>query len=219
MIGVIGGMGVQATALFYDKLVKNQRVEIEQDYADILIYSKSSIPDRTAYITGVCTQSPLPALLHAVEVLQNAGVKCIAVPCITSHFFYEDLARAATVPVLNVLEETAKHVAAAGIYKVGLLATTGTVQGKFFHDALARHQVEALELDAENQARLMDLIYGIKKSQPVDASLTENLADLLYTQGAQGVILGCTELNVVAQNHKYIDALEILATAALTYKD
>ena len=219
MIGVLGGMGVRATALFYDMLLKKQCVEHEQDFKDVLIYSKSSIPDRTAFITGESEVSPLPDLLHGLAVLQHGGATCIAIPCITSHFFYADLARVSNVPVLNMLEETAKHIKASGISKVGLLATVGTIKGQFFHRALHEHQVNVLELADEDQARLMHLIYEIKANRLHSAVLPVAFAKGLYEQGAEAIVLGCTELSVVSQDNTYIDALEILAQAALSHED
>jgi aspartate racemase len=217
MIGVVGGMGVQATALFYEKLIALQPVAVEQDYVDVLVYSKSSIPDRTAFITGKSKQSPLPALLHAVEILANAKVTCIAIPCVTSHFFLHDLVKSNYPPIVSMLDATATHITAAGYKKVGLLATTGTLHGRFFHNVLLNHKVNTLEPDENTQVKLMEFIYNIKKGRTPDPALLQKFSHGLRLQGAEAVILGCTELSVAAKGMcaEYIDALEILAQAAL----
>ncbi|MCL2603899.1 MAG: amino acid racemase [Defluviitaleaceae bacterium] len=217
-LGVVGGMGAQATALFYEKLIALQNVETEQEYIDVLIYSKSSIPDRTAYITGKSGESPLPALLHAVKTLKTAGASCIAIPCITSHFFLDDLGNRDFGCILNMLEETARHISGTGYKKVGLLATMGTLHGRFFHDALARYNIETLEPTPADQAALMEYIYAIKKGRSVDLARLHGFSGALLSQGAEAVILGCTELSVAAKDssHDYIDALDILAQAAIT---
>ncbi|MCL2188284.1 MAG: amino acid racemase [Defluviitaleaceae bacterium] len=220
-IGVIGGMGVQATALFYEKFIALQTVDVEQEYADILIYSKSSIPDRTAFIIGESENDPAPALIHAAQTLEAAGVACIAVPCITSHYFYPALSQAVFTPILHLPQETASHVASLGHEKIGLLATNGTLHGQMFHHALAEKNIETLTPDEEMQKKLMDFIYRIKKNRLSDPRLLHTTADALLAKGAQTIILGCTELSVALAKEPrvgYCDALEILAQAALTFK-
>jgi len=218
-LGVVGGMGAHATARFYDLLIAKQTVAREQDYMDVLVYSKSSIPDRTAFILGHSEDNPLPAIKHAIQVLRNAGCGCIAVPCVTSHYFWDALDHVENVPILHMPDITAQFIQRRGLTRVGLLATTGTVHGRFFHDALARYQVELLVPDDQAQARLMDYIYAIKTGNTVDAQCLHDISTHLQTRGAQAIILGCTELyaNNNANNIFYIDAMDLLAQAALDY--
>ena len=217
-LGIIGGMGVQATGRFYEILTESQNALKEQDYLDVLLYSKPSIPDRTAFITGQSAESPLEPLLHAARVLENAGVSSIAMPCVTAHYFYKDLTRAVNVPVLNMLEETARYAAGCGYSKVGLLATDGTIHGRFFHEALAAHGVETIVPEAEGQRAIVALIYNLKRGKRVDTwANVEAVATNLHDRGAQAAVLGCTELSLMMKTggtHS-IDALEILAHAAL----
>ena len=216
LLGVIGGMGVKATGRFYEMLTEMQPVSTEQEYLDVLIYSKPSIPDRTAYITGQSQVNPLESLLRSAKVLEEAGATCIAMPCVTAHFFYEPLAQGLGVPVLNMLEATAQYSVSRGYSKVGLLATDGTIHGGLFHKALA--DIETIVPDAKGQQAIMDLIYAIKcgKAIDIDASL-DTAAASLYAEGAQAVILGCTELSLPrkAQGGPYIDAMAVLAEVAL----
>ena len=214
-LGIIGGMGVQATGRFYRMLTEMQTVRREQEYLDILLYSKPSTPDRTDFITGESTVSPLGSLLHAGLVLERAGVDCIAMPCVTAHYFYEDLAQAVKVPILNMLEETALYAVSCGYSKVGLLATDGTVQGRFFHKAFAAHGIETIVPECAGQAAVMELIYDLKRGvcEDIGNGLDTVIAGLC-SQGAQSVVLGCTELSLPVGN-SCIDAMEILAQVAL----
>ena len=215
-LGIIGGMGVQATGRFYEMLTKLQTVAREQEYLDVLLYSKPSIPDRTAFITGQSAVSPLKSLLDAAEVLEKAGVDCIAMPCVTAHYFYQALAESVNVPFLNMPEETARHAAGCGYSKVGLLATDGTVQGRFFHEVFAAHAIEVIVPEAAGQAAIMDLIYAVKRGvrDDIEADL-EAASASLREKGAQTVVLGCTELSLKTWGEGYADALEILARRAL----
>ena len=216
-LGIIGGMGVQATGRFYRMLTDMQAVRQEQEYLDMLIYSKPSIPDRTGFITGQSAANPLESLLHAAKVLENAGAACIVMPCVTAHYFYDDLARAVNVPVLNMLDETARHAVGCGYSKVGLLATDGTVQGLFFHNVLAAHGIETIVPDRAAQAAVMEMIYAVKRGrESIGEGLTAIIAGLCGG-GAQAVVLGCTELSLSKDVHdvNYIDAMEVLARGAL----
>ncbi|MCL2396982.1 MAG: amino acid racemase [Defluviitaleaceae bacterium] len=217
LLGVLGGMGVQATGYFYDILNRMQNVSKEQDYLDVLVYSKPSIPDRTAFITGQSTESPLSSLLHGIRLLEAAGAGCIAIPCVTAHYFYKELAMAASVPVLNILEETALHAEKLGHTKVGLLATDGTMHSRIFHKAFAAKDIEIIEPSRDEQVAVMKIIYDTKCGTNVEPAALAYLAENLHNRGAQGVVLGCTELPLVfkGQKHEYIEAMAVLAAAAL----
>jgi len=215
-LGIIGGMGVQATGCFYSMLTRLQTVRAEQEYLDIIIYSKPSTPDRTAFITGQSIDSPLESLVLAATTLEAAGVACIAIPCVTSHFFYEELKRAVGIPVLNIPEETAGFVASRGYKRIGLLATDGTLAGGFFHIAFEKSGVETIVPQDSAQAYLMDIIYNIKRGEFVETEALDGMAAELRRSGAQTIVLGCTELNLLANGSPgYIDAMEVLARASL----
>jgi len=215
-LGVIGGMGVQATARFYTLLTDMQAVATEQEYIDMLIYSKPSIPNRTAFITGESDISPFDSLLDVTKKLEGAGVSCIVMPCVTAHFFYEELARSVKVPFINMMEATAQHVKKVGCTKVGLLATEGTLKGRLFHDAFNRCGVDVVLPAKKAQARMSEAIYNLKRGKmPLDA--LEIVSWDLYDTGAEAIVLGCTELGLLQRydGYLYIEAMEVLAHAAL----
>jgi aspartate racemase len=218
LLGIIGGMGPLASVYFYEMLTNIQKTGKEQDYIDILLYSIPSAPDRTLYITGKSGESPLGALIHAGRVLKRQNVTTIAIPCVTSHFFYDDLKKALQVPIINVIEETALYIAARGITKAGLLATDGTVRGRLFHGALAKRGIETIIPRPETQKKLMRLIYHrVKRGKRIRKNELSGITGDLYEQGAETVVLGCTELSLAVRggSHNYIDMLEILTRASL----
>jgi aspartate racemase len=220
LLGVLGGMGALATACFYEKLHSLQGVSTEQEYLDILLYSKPSIPDRTAFITGQSTDSPLDSLIHAARVLETAGAACIAIPCVTAHFFYAGISDAVSIPVLNLPDETARFASEHGIKKIGLLATDGTIEGKVFHSPLEGQGIDMIIPQADAQSGLMSMIYDIKRGSEHTAGTTPELLDSIAAElrsaGAQAVILGCTDLCVIACSHpETINCLDILAKASL----
>jgi aspartate racemase len=219
LLGVIGGLGPFASAWFYKRLIELQKVTREQDYIDILLYSKSSIPDRTAFITEANGESPFDSMLEAGRVLENSGVSCIAIPCVTAHFFYTELQSKIQTPIINIIEETVRAAKRTGAKKIGLLATSGTIHAGLFQDALIEHGIETVTLTQKSQELLMDFIYkSAKLGRPGGSVLLRELSRELLVQGAETVILGCTELSLAGMDwHKgtYIDALEVLAHTAL----
>jgi aspartate racemase len=220
LLGIIGGMGPLATVYFHEMLTKIQKPDTEQGYLDVLLYSIPSAPDRTAFITGKSDADPFDSMLRAGRVLERQHVTAIAIPCVTAHFFYNRLVRELNTPIINIVNETAEHIAGRGIKKAGLLATDGTVNGLLFHHALAERGIETLVPFAENQKTLMDLIYeAVKRGGCANREIFTGLCGDLRNRGAETVVLGCTELSLAARDlgldEGFTDALFILAKAAL----
>ncbi|MDR2569355.1 MAG: amino acid racemase [Oscillospiraceae bacterium] len=217
LLGIIGGLGTQASAWFYKRLHALQNVNTEQEYMDILLYSIPSMPDRTAYITGKSKDSPLGALIHAAQTLETAGVSHIAIPCVTSHFFYDDISKAVSIPIVNILEETVRVVISSGNrYKVCLLATDGTIEGRVFHTMFEKASIDLMTPSREHQAELMTLIYDIKRAVTVNHEVLDKIIAKSLENGAETVILGCTELCIAAKESSgVINTLDVLAKACL----
>jgi len=220
LLGVVGGMGTQATAAFYEKLHSQQNVTKEQDYIDVLLYSIPSTPDRTAFITGQSTENPLEHLIKAAQTLEEAGATCIAIPCVTSHYFYMDLVKEVNIPILNMLDETAGFVSKKSIKKVNLLATDGTIKGRVFHSVFENNGIEVSVPSKENQCKLMAMIYEIKRGAAISQEIINTLnsiSDDALKNGAEADILGCTELCIVANKSspRFINTLGLLAGSAL----
>jgi len=215
LLGIIGGMGVQATTRFCQIVTDLQNVTTEQEYLEMLVYNKTSTPNRTAYILGESGESPLPSLLYAARALEAAGATCIVMPCVTAHYFYDEIAAAIGIPFLNMLEETAAFVSREGFSKVGLFATSGTVQGGFFQKAFAHVEVDVVLPDDTQQAALMKIIYDLKPGGEVLPNILDEFAASLRGKGANAIVLGCTELSLLPTGHGYVDAMQVLAKAAV----
>ena len=118
-IGIIGGMGPEATADLFLKIIRNTKAEKDQAHVPVLIDSNTAIADRTAAIlTGA--PSPLPELIKSAKRLEAAGAKYLMMACNTAHCFYNDVQAAVNVPLLHMPRETAKAVAASGKKKAAL---------------------------------------------------------------------------------------------------
>ena len=216
LLGIIGGMGMQATEHFCRLIISMQNVQIEQEYLDMLVYYKPSIPDRTAYIIGDNKENPLSYLLQAVQTLENSRATCLVMPCVTAHYFYDELADATSIPLLNIIKETANHAASTGYKKAGLLTTSGTIKAGLFTKIFNDIGISIVTPGDRDQAALMDIIYDVKKGRKMSPDVLEYLAEKLQSKGAEAIILGCTELSLLSDGREtYIDAMEVLAGAAL----
>lgn len=216
-LGILGGLGPAAGCYFYDMLIRMHPAAQDQDHPDVLLYGKSSVPDRSAYLLGR-GESPLPALLEGIDLLERAGVQAIAVPCATAHHFHPEMQAAAHVPVLNMLALTAEVLNKQCVTKAALLATEGSYLSGAFAAALEHEGITPLLPAQEHRGALMDVIYGIKSGYMPGIQVLEALAAPLLAQGAQRVILGCTELSLFTRASLpdyYVDPMRILAAELL----
>ena len=226
IIGILGGMGPEATIDLFTKIVKGTKVKKDQDHFRILIDNNPKIPDRTLAIQGK-GPTPLPQLIQSARLLEEAGADFIIIPCVTAHYYYEPLKKKVHIPILHIIEETLKFVEKRykGIQKLGLIATTGTLRTGLFQKAFSSTGIGLILPSSEIQKRyIMEAIYGKKGIKAVGPSeesrmLIIKAAESLILKGAQAIIAGCTEVPLVLKEGDIsvpvIDPVSILAQAAM----
>ncbi len=223
IIGVLGGMGPAATADFYQKIIRATPAKGDQDHLKVLIFGNPQIPDRTAAIRGD-GPDPLPALVESAEVLVRGGADFLTIPCVTAHHFYEALQRSVRVPILHLIGETVTAVLNEypGLRRLGLLATSGTLQSRLFESYFEPRGFTILTPDPAVQAAgVMEAVYAVKQGKPLEQSrrLIREAAEHLCRRGAEAVLAGCTEVPLILQDGDLsvplIDPTWILAQAAV----
>ena len=219
-LGVIGGLGPAATALFMQMVIEMTDADTDQEHIRMLIDCCPQIPDRTGFILGKSKDSPAIPMIKIGKGLARAGAELIAIPCITSNYFYEEFRREIPVPVINAVEEIKKILNNAGISNVGLMATSGTIASGLFQKAFNTDKGRLILPSEQMQEDVMHLIYNnVKAGKPAEMDRFEKVSDALKAGGAQVIILGCTELSVIKRDEKlcggYLDALEVIAKAAV----
>ena len=110
VVGILGGIGPEATAELFRRVIKATPVQIEQEHLRIIIDNNPQIPDRTLAILGK-GESPLKELIKTALNLERAGIEIIAIPCNTAHYYLDDLRKSVHVPVMDMLTETANYIA------------------------------------------------------------------------------------------------------------
>ena len=206
-VGIMGGMGPLATADLIYNIVSSTAAEKDSDHVHLIVDSDGSVPDRTAAI--LCgAESPLPHLCTMAKKLEYMGADIIAISCNTSHYFYEQICEAVNVPVINMIDETARSVARSGAKRALLLATDGTVKMGLYDKYLSRYGIETVRMTDEGQREVMKLIYDCVKAGKYEFD-TETFYRHLREAGAgdMPVILGCTELPIAFRHFK-IDGFE-----------
>ncbi|RDW21789.1 aspartate/glutamate racemase family protein [Oceanobacillus chungangensis] len=221
-LGIIGGMGPLATKVFYEKIINHTVAHKDQDHIDTIILSHATLPDRTEAILRGEGQSFIDAVRKDIELLEHAGVANIAIPCNTSHYFYDEMQAMTNINIINMIRDTAEyiyHKHGKGS-KVGILATNGTISTGIYEDECKRNELEPFHPNEETQEKVMNIIYNIKADvnyQPV--KLDALIHELITKENCACVILGCTELSSVTlseESKKHsIDPMEILIENAI----
>lgn len=216
VLGVLGGLGPMATAYYLELVVTMTDAATDQEHPKIIIMNVPSIPDRTAYILGNSSESPLEPMVALGKQMKALGVEVIATPCITAHYFHTSLQEQIGLPLIHGIECVARTLREAGVQKVGLMATDGTVQSGIFQQQVEDLGMELVLPDPSGQAKVMSLIYEqVKAGKQPDLALFEDVCRQLRSRGAQAVVLGCTELSLLKKQYPLgdgiIDALEVLA--------
>ena len=216
VLGVIGGLGPIATSHFMELVIRMTDAQRDQDHLDMIVYHTPSIPDRSSYILDNSLPSPLDPMIELGQRLSRQQVACIAIPCVTAHYFHEELSRSISAPIIHAVEETAAHLKSAGIHHAGIMATDGTVSSRLFQDRLESLGITPVLPSPSAQQDVMHLIFNcIKANRPADMSRFHRVAQELREQGAEVIILGCTELSLIKRDEDigcgFLDALEVLA--------
>lgn len=198
LIGILGGMGPAATADFYSKLVMSTAANEDQDHPRVVIWADPTVPDRSQALLG-SGEDPTPWLLRGAEKLVAAGATMIAIPCNTAHAFLQPITGRIPVPVVNMIDVAAQRVHSRfeGVSRVGLLATTGTINSRLYHHALADFGIELVTADPLAQETVVAPAIARVKAGARDGTteeLFERASTMLTQAGAELIIAGCTEV-------------------------
>ena len=197
-VGVLGGLGPEATLDFYAKLLRATPAARDQDHLRVLLDVNPQVPDRNAALAGT-GPSPAPALIGMARGLEGAGADFLVLVCNTAHAWAAELQAAVDIPLVSLIGETVDEVARAGAERVGLLAADGALRAGLYQTALAERGLDVLALSEAGQMRFMQLLYRIKAGHTGEAERAEMraLAAQLLDQGADLILAGCTEVPLV----------------------
>lgn len=224
-IGILGGMGPVSSAHFYYNILRYCQTEFhasqDGEYPPMILYS---LPLQEWDTTGFRnTDAVLTQIISALQTLEQAGADFIVIPCNTTHFLFSQMSKAVTVPILHMLDLVIDHAKNQGYKKIGLLATESTVKLQTYHASAEKAGIFIVVPDHQQQASVTTVIGNVEagRNSENDTRVLCHIAQDLHEQGADAVILGCTELPVAMRQSDtkvpLLDSSDILAQASARY--
>ncbi len=217
-VGVLGGMGPDATVDFMSKVIAATPAQRDQDHLRMLVDNNPRVPNRQAALLRG-GEDPGPALAAMAKGLEAAGADFLVMPCNTAHAFKDAIVAAVDIPLVSIIDVTVD--ACAGAASVGILATDGCLASNVFQDALAERGLHAVLPDESELQELMRLITRVKAGDQA-ADVGERMravAEALVARGATVVIAGCTEIPLVlkpeALDVPLVSSTDVLAEATV----
>jgi aspartate racemase len=223
-IGLIGGMSWESTALYYEVInrdVARLRGGLRSapmciaslDFHEIAERQKAGDWAGMSKILG-----------DAALQLQNAGADCILIGTNTMHKIAPEVQARIDVPLLHIADITAKAILAAGLSKVGLTGTRFTMEEAFYKERLAEHGIECVIPTQEERDDIHRIIFSELCQGVIDAGSKQRFLQCMASleqRGAQGVILGCTELPLLVDQRDstlpLFDTTRLHAMAAVAF--
>jgi len=212
-IGIVGGAGPYAGLDIAQKLLQQTKAKSDQDYLPTLLISTPElIEDRTDFLLGKTAKNPAHAIYSNLHDLEALGATVAGIACNTAHapeirnVFLEKLkVSESNLKLLDMISETADFLRSdcQEVNTVGVLSTIGTWKARFYPELLGEYGFEVLTLNEQQQQHLhnealFNTVYGIKvQAHPVSVKARDALLEGVHTlekQGAQAIILGCTEI-------------------------
>lgn len=222
LVGIIGGVGPEATNYFTSLLLKLRLpyANKDQDHIPYLLFNNPQIPDRTKYLL-FGSESPIEELIRTGDSLKKAGATFLVIPCNAAHSFTKEIEESVGLPVMNMIDLTVQYIrdTYGKDVTVGLLATDGTIKSKIYQKTFNRitPEISIVLPDEKSQANVMKAIYEVKafSTNENNFQLLFQSASKLKQKGASVIILGCTEIPLALTPEKCdfnrVDPMEILA--------
>jgi len=201
IVGILG-LCPYATCDFYRKILDATPAKKDWEHIRILIDNNPKIPSR-----GRCLElgeaDPTPFMREAIRKLKDYGADFVIIPCNTAHYFFEGVVTNLGVPVLNMVEETSKYVLCkqTGLTAIGLVASRITTESKLFDRYFNPEGVKVMSLPKE-QSHISEIIEEVKTGNDSNSTRAEikEIAKKLIINGAEAVIVGCTELSLLLRD-------------------
>jgi len=221
VVGIIGGMGPEATVELMRRVVARTPAQDDQDHVHLLVDNNPHIPSRIRHLIDRVGPDPTAELVRMAKGLEVMGANSLAIPCNTAHAYADAIRRAVRIPLLDMVELTAQHIAAKHPgARVGLLASTAVTLTGLYHRAFAACHCQ-LVLPGE-QAQLMEVIRDVKRGS-VTVAAREQFARIAASLARQSdlLLIACTELSLLAaavpEGTVVIDSMDVLTEAIVAF--
>ena len=224
VVGLLGGMGPEATIDIFQKIVEATKAKEDEDHLRIIIDNNPKLPSRQdAILKG--TESPGAMMALTAKKLEDAGADFIIICANTAHYFYDDVNDSVNIKVLHIIKETVDEIIRGNkhVKKVGVLATAGAMKANIFQTIFSAKEIDVINLPPNLQKQLQESIFSFKSSgsKGTNAEKILEVAKFFVNEGAEAIIMGCTEIPIILEGEKLtiplLDPNEIIAKAAVKY--
>jgi aspartate racemase len=219
IVGIIGGMGPEATVDLMRRVVAKTPAEDDQDHVHMIVESNPKIPSRIAHLIEGTGTDPTPELIRIAANLQRAGADALAIPCNTAHAYAHSIRRAVSIPLLDMVDLTVAQIAhSRRAARVGVLASTAVHTTELYAKAFAAHGIDIV-LPAR-QDEVMALIKAVKRGDTGGETQAELARVALEMKSqADALLIACSELSVVSSRIAvpFVDSLDVLAEAIVKF--
>lgn len=200
-IGIVGGMAPESTLEFYRQLTSLAQENLaDRAYPTVIIYSVNMAAFRKRLISGDYPET-IAFLSSAIKSLASAGADFAVIASNTPHMFFDELVKASPIPLISMVDETARQAKDYGFNKVGLFGTGFTMAGDFYRKRLEKYGI-LLSIPGEEDRKYIDdktmteLADG-KIVSSTQEKLVEICRKMVKSEGIEALILGSTELSLI----------------------
>ena len=223
-IGLIGGITPESTILYYQILNNLRANQLGKTHSAELIINSFDFGQISQLLKDGSWDLLDKKMADTATSLEGAGASCILICANTMHLCVDAVRKVVRIPVIHIAETTAKEIQKKGIQKVALLGTKYTMEKDFFRDILNEHSIETIIPDAEERDEIHRIIYDELAQGEFKKSSKESylkIIDSLILNGAEGIILGCTEIPLLINQNDVslpiFDTARIHAAAAFKF--
>ncbi len=220
-VGILGGMGPEATILLMQKVLAVIPATDDADHIPLIVHQNPQVPSRIAALIDGHGQDPGPTLAAMARSLRDAGAAALAMPCNTAHHYAPAVEKATDLPFLNMIDLTVDALAASGAGRIGMLASPATRLASVFDARFAARDLTPVW--TSDEPAMLALIRDVKAGEKVDETgATLRLqAQMLLDQGAEHLLIACTELSLLTDylpaEVAWHDSLDCLTNAITTF--
>jgi aspartate racemase len=219
IVGIIGGMGPEATVELMRRVIAKTPANDDQDHIHLIVESNPKISSRIAHLIDGTGTDPSPELARIAQNLERAGAQALAMPCNTAHAYADSIRAAVAIPLLDMVTLTVERIAATDkARRVALLAATAVLGMGLFAKEFSVRGIDTVQ--PSRQADVMALITAVKRGETglqVQAELGAIALDL--KSQADELLVACSELSVISAGITvpFVDSLDVLADAVVSF--
>jgi aspartate racemase len=222
-VGILGGMGPEATVEFMRRLIASVPAEDDRDHLHMLVDNNPKVPSRIAALIEKAGENPAPVLAKMAKGLETAGADFLAMPCNTAHAYLPEIRAAIAIPVLDMIALSVEEIARLTPQPraIGLLASPAARRLRHFEVPLTARSIEIVLATEEEDVALLSIIRSVKagRSGQKEQAAFNNVAQTLAGRGAEVFIVACSEFSLLSQpqvdGRTVVDTLDVLVRETL----